>query len=1192
MPPGAYFTHTIPLRITSGEATPCTITFTVPNTGGSTSGVVNLVIAGPAVFGTAEASGYGWYVVDDSGPVIQVRRDSSAVMASCTISTTIIASGPNQSGRVEMQGEITGFLGTYSATGTAYWSSQAATPDLLAPSAITASTRDYTSLYVTATNNAGAAAEAIEVAVGTTSTFDPRGATGQYHDYIPLSTVSPYAPTDTAKFFGLTPGTTYYFKARAIGGGAESAWNPAVGGAGTALATLDRPASVPATPTFSSIVASGRNGFLLTFGLGAGAVDVQGFKVYRGTAAGGPYVQVAGDPISSLDDTQTTFTDAGLAYATTYYYIVKAWNYCATGGGLSAASAERSGTTLTAEGIPTAPSAVTLVSKTSDTITISWTDNSDNEAGFYIYRKGPNVVEFAFLDRCAGTQYTDAAGLAASTTYQYKVSAYNDYGESAQSSALSVTTDAAPAVPTAPTLLVATSVDEGTILLAWRDNATTETGYKVYRGLATASCNEVVATLPAGTIQHYDDYDLDPNTTYYYVVRAYNAGGDSAPSNEASATTADGIQAISRSLAVDLDPRNDIVSSVYVGGRLMLFAPYDRPVVVWNNWVGRAGLKPHLSAPAVSAASGGLLTGTFTVRVGLLRTNGNVRSAPGPASSPITLTNQKIVVAPPLNAAQTQVQVRDTAYDWDGNEVAAADYWEVYLYDGANPAGPVCIAQIPVSTAAADRTYTCSATLQCLDLYDGTRRPAALTGEYLIAPAVRHAAYNSQSNRVMAFGEAVIRPTDDELRDGAYLSVTQYSRNVTAVGWKFTDALYHKELFLGRRSTGWYVSDVINDTTLQLAHSDAAIQDAGISLATAYYTDFAFGGNSGRIFYSAYFAGEAGGLATFCPETFPPLTTGQSYFDMDDLEEPNGAITSKNAVIVFKPSKIFYMTGGSGLGADFFKDLDIQAITKGSGLVAAKTLCRDRFDQIWFMSDQGVHTVRQSGLQQMGLIGKTAFLLQQLFDVNTAATAVGAWFAKDDYLVVAGLDRIGSSGRRSGFLFDSRTNSVMPLQWTRQLTALLNILNDAGEAQLLAGDKSGYVLQLFVPDQYTDDVNYTLGRPYSMERAVSCYLQSGVMAPTHAMTPRLIRPHVELQPNTDAISFTFAMDEKYRADNPGGTFTSAVARTFASSTHWVHYSLAPRRMQAFVARLSWSSARYERVMIRDVELEATVQGRG
>ena len=72
-------------------------------------------------------------------------------------------------------------------------------------------------------------------------------------------------------------------------------------------------------------------------------------------------------------------------------------------------------------------------------VTLTWTDNADNEDGFYIYR-GLTSSSLSLIATVGAnvTTYTDS-GLSRRTRYYYKVCAYNSYGENC-SSTISVRT--------------------------------------------------------------------------------------------------------------------------------------------------------------------------------------------------------------------------------------------------------------------------------------------------------------------------------------------------------------------------------------------------------------------------------------------------------------------------------------------------------------------------------------------------------------------------------------------------------------------------------------------------------------------------------------------------------------------------------------------------------------------------------
>jgi hypothetical protein len=89
--------------------------------------------------------------------------------------------------------------------------------------------------------------------------------------------------------------------------------------------------------------------------------------------------------------------------------------------------------------------------------------------------------------------------------------------------------------PTAPSQLTATTVSTTEIHLAWQDNSGNETSFRIEAKVLGGTYAEV-GNVPANTTEA-SVTGLSPATGYSFRVRARNANGDSAYSNEAPATT-------------------------------------------------------------------------------------------------------------------------------------------------------------------------------------------------------------------------------------------------------------------------------------------------------------------------------------------------------------------------------------------------------------------------------------------------------------------------------------------------------------------------------------------------------------------------------------------------------------------------------------------------------------------------------
>lgn len=96
--------------------------------------------------------------------------------------------------------------------------------------------------------------------------------------------------------------------------------------------------------------------------------------------------------------------------------------------------------------------------------------------------------------------------------------------------------DPPPPPPDAPAGLTATAASSSQVNLTWGDVAG-ETTYRVERSSDGVGGWVQIATT-AANVTSYSNVGLAPSTRYHYRVKAVNAGGESLPSNVASATTA------------------------------------------------------------------------------------------------------------------------------------------------------------------------------------------------------------------------------------------------------------------------------------------------------------------------------------------------------------------------------------------------------------------------------------------------------------------------------------------------------------------------------------------------------------------------------------------------------------------------------------------------------------------------------
>ncbi|MBI2946443.1 MAG: DUF1929 domain-containing protein [Verrucomicrobia bacterium] len=298
------------------------------------------------------------------------------------------------------------------------------------------------------------------------------------------------------------------------------------------------------------------------------------YNVKRSTTSGGPYTTIA------TGVTGTTHRDTGLTAGTTYFYVVSGVNPQ----GESPNSNQASATPVaggTGTGLPgdyydnidftafkfTRTDATVNFdwgtgspdpSMAADTFSIRWTGQVEalftetvtfrtvTDDGVRLWVNGQLIID-KWIDQ-APTEWTGNIALTAGQRYDIRMDFYENGGGAVAQllwSSPNLTRQIIPqsqlyppsagTPPAAPTNLSASATGKRKINLSWTQSSSPGiTQNKVYRATVSGGPYSLRATLSATT--SYLDTGLTSGTTYYYVVTAVNTGGESAFSNQASAT--------------------------------------------------------------------------------------------------------------------------------------------------------------------------------------------------------------------------------------------------------------------------------------------------------------------------------------------------------------------------------------------------------------------------------------------------------------------------------------------------------------------------------------------------------------------------------------------------------------------------------------------------------------------------------
>ena len=325
---------------------------------------------------------------------------------------------------------------------------------------------------------------------------------------------------------GLTNGVTYYYEVSAVNGVGEGPLS------NEASATPSAPPSLPGPPQgLSATPGDATVSLAWSAPSSNGGSPVTNYRIYRGTSSNGETLLAT---IGNL----LTYSDTAVTNGVTYYYQVTAVNSVGEG----PRSNEASATPVASATVPGAPQDLGAVPGDA-TIALAWSAPASNGGSvitnYKLYR-GTTSGQLSLLATLPSVlSYTDTA-VTNGQTYYYQVSAVNAVGEGPRSNEASATPTPTQTVPSPPRELAAVPGD-ARIALSWlapsSDGGSPITGYRIYRG-ATFGGESLLTT--TGVVTSFSDATVTNGVTYYYFVRALNGVGESASSNEVSATPAAG----------------------------------------------------------------------------------------------------------------------------------------------------------------------------------------------------------------------------------------------------------------------------------------------------------------------------------------------------------------------------------------------------------------------------------------------------------------------------------------------------------------------------------------------------------------------------------------------------------------------------------------------------------------------------
>lgn len=279
---------------------------------------------------------------------------------------------------------------------------------------------------------------------------------------------------------------------------------------------------------------------------------LRGYKLYRAGSERGTYKWVANilgkdlgigfDTASTLDKLfKVNYTDRGLSDGENYYYKLTAYNDKNLE---SEFSPVVMGSPLPAVPVPEVQDDMFRE------VRLAWTPlNSPDIKGYYVYRstnEDAGYTKIGKVDGAGGSDgkkiyYKDVDGLADSTRYYYRVSAFESPDlETSPSLAVSAQTKGKSSPPEG---FAATGGLVKTIELRWKAGAAEDVkGYKLYSARSSDGEFVFIKKLEGMDNNKYTDTGrdgakLEDNGTYYYRLTSYSKFDVESPPTSAFATT-------------------------------------------------------------------------------------------------------------------------------------------------------------------------------------------------------------------------------------------------------------------------------------------------------------------------------------------------------------------------------------------------------------------------------------------------------------------------------------------------------------------------------------------------------------------------------------------------------------------------------------------------------------------------------
>ncbi len=308
----------------------------------------------------------------------------------------------------------------------------------------------------------------------------------------------------------ISSGVKYYYRVRSCSGTNENIKSPAYPEDGkTAYSFLFKPTD------FEGLALSG---YRIKLNWKDNSTETA-FIIERKSPKTGQFKEIAVIP---QNDNSYIDTDSELDAGVTYQYRIRAVS--------GTTSSEYSDIISVTNTYLKAPGTLSSSCADGKNIQLAWSDLTDNETGFEIWRKtGSNPVWELYETMGRNATFFVDQNISLQDTFTYKVRA--KVNDNSVYSAFTNETTVWSTTISAPTDLTYVVIGNTEIKLTWKDTSMSEAGYRVERKQGLSGEWNTVAYLEADTIS-YNDKWVNNTDVYFYRIKVYDRSNSINYSNE------------------------------------------------------------------------------------------------------------------------------------------------------------------------------------------------------------------------------------------------------------------------------------------------------------------------------------------------------------------------------------------------------------------------------------------------------------------------------------------------------------------------------------------------------------------------------------------------------------------------------------------------------------------------------------